>query len=45
MVMEFLSMENGYRIIHTKLFHPELFNCSIYIIYLLGIMSYLPASC
>lgn len=41
-VMEFLLMEDGYRIIHTRLFYPELFNCSIYIIYLLGIISYQP---
>lgn len=33
-------MENGYRIIHMKLFYPELFNCSIYIIYLVGKISY-----
>lgn len=38
--MEFCLMENSYRIIHMKLFYPELFNCSICIIYLLGIISY-----
>lgn len=38
--MEFRLMGNGHRIIHTKLFYPALFNCSIYIIYLLGIISY-----